>query len=254
MRKIIAVLLLVIIPFFLKAQNKLLIAAASDLKFTLDSAIHVFSKTNNGKIDVTYGSSGKLTEQIINGAPFDIFFSADILYPERLKQQKKTSSEIYNYAIGRLVVWSKKIDPRKNGMQSLRDPVVEKIAIANPLHAPYGKRAVESIKFYKLSESTTSKVVYGENISQTAQFASTGAADIGIIVLSIALAPNVKKENGRYFLIPEDSHQPLIQGAVITLHGKENKLAATFFEFIKSDETAKILSHFGFSNPKSSHK
>jgi len=255
MRKIIAVLLFAITPsIFSKAQDKILIAAASDLKFTLDSVINAFSKTNNGKIDVTYGSSGKLTEQIINGAPFHIFFSADILYPERLKQQEQTSSEIYHYATGRLVIWSKKIDPGKDGMKSLLDPGAKKIAIANPLHAPYGKRAMESLKFYKLSDSMSSKLVYGENISQAAQFASTGAADIGIIALSIALSPNMKKQNGRYFLIPEDSHQPLIQGAVITLHGRENKLAATFFEFIKSDETAKILSHYGFSNPKSSYK
>lgn len=249
MRKIIAVLLLVITPsIFSHAQDKLLIAAASDLKFTLDSVIHVFSRTNNGKIDVTYGSSGKLTEQIINGAPFDIFFSADILYPERLKQQKKTSSEIYHYATGRLVIWSKKINPQKNGMESLMDPAVKKIGIANPLHAPYGKRAVESLKSYKLFESIKSKLVYGENISQTAQFASTGAADIGVIALSLALSPNMKRENGKYFLIPDESHEPLIQGVVITTHGNGNQLASTFFEFLKTKEAVAILTHYGFSN------
>ncbi len=255
MKRIFTVSFLILISFVSSnSQNKIIIAAASDLKFTLDSVIYAFSKTNKEKIDVTYGSSGKLTEQIINGAPFDIFFSADILYPQRLKQQKQTSSAIYHYATGRLVIWSKKIDPRENGMQSLLDPGVKKIAIANPLHAPYGKRAIESLTYYQMAETLKSKLVYGENISQAAQFASTGAADIGIIALSIALSPNMKKENGRYFLIPEDSHQPLIQGAVITLHGRENKLAAAFFEFIKSDETAKILSHFGFSNPESSYK
>ena len=233
---------------FTKAQNRLLIAAASDLKFTLDSVIYVFSKTHPGKVDVTYGSSGKLTEQIINGAPFDIFFSADMLYPERLKQQGKTSSEIYHYVTGRLVIWSKKVDPRKNGMQSLVDPAIKKIAIANPLHAPYGKRAVESLKFYKLSELINSKLVYGENISQTAQFVSTGAADIGIVALSLALSPNMKDEEGKYLVIPNESHQPLKQGAVITLHGKNNKLAATFFEFIKSKTALDIFSHYGFPN------
>jgi molybdate transport system substrate-binding protein len=152
-----------------------------------------------------------------------------------------------------MVIWSKRIDPRKTGMKSLLDPGAKKVAIANPLHAPYGKRAVESLEHYKMTEELKSKLVYGENISQTAQFVSTGAADIGIIALSIALSPNMKRENGKYFLIPEDSHQPLIQGAVITLHGRENKLAAAFFEFIKSDEAAKILSHYGFSNPETSH-
>ena len=246
----IATLVLNTLPFsFSIAQNKVLIAAASDLKFTLDSLLHAFAKNNNGKIDVTYGSSGKLTEQIINGAPFDIFFSADILYPERLKQQKKTSSEIHHYATGRLVLWSKKIDPQKKGMQALLDPGVKKIAIANPLHAPYGKRAVESLEFYKLSQSINSKLVYGENISQTAQFVSTGAADIGILALSLALSPNMKREHGKYFLIPEKSHQQLIQGVVITAHGKENKFANTFFEFLKTKEAIAILTHYGFSNP-----
>lgn len=251
MRKIVAVSFLFFMSLgFSKAQNRILIAAASDLKFTLDSIIHAFSKTSNGKVDVTYGSSGKLAEQIVNGAPFDLFFSADVVYPERLKREKKTSSEIYHYATGRIVIWSKRIDPRETGMKSLLDPAAKKVAVANPLHAPYGKRAVESLEHYKMTEALKSKLVYGENISQTAQFVSTGAAEIGIIALSIALSPNMKKENGKYFLIPGDSHQPLIQGAVITLHGRENKLAATFFEFIKSDEATKILSHYGFSNPE----
>jgi molybdate transport system substrate-binding protein len=145
------------------------------------------------------------------------------------------------------------MDPRKTGMKSLLDPGAKKVAIANPLHAPYGKRAVESLKYYKVMEALKTKLVYGENISQTAQFVSTGAADIGIVALSIALSPNMKKENGKYFLIPEDSHQPLIQGAVITRHGRENKLAATFFEFIKSAEASKILSHYGFTNSDTLH-
>ena len=254
MRNIIAVSFLFIVSLrFSSAQDRVLIAAASDLKFTLDSVVHAFSRINNGKVDVTYGSSGKLTEQIINGAPFDLFFSADVLYPERLKEEKKTSSEIYHYATGRIVIWSKRIDPRKSGMKSLLDPGAKKVAIANPLHAPYGKRAAESLEHYKMAEALKSKLVYGENISQTAQFVSTGAADMGIIALSIALSPNMKKENGKYFLIPDDSHQPLIQGAVITLHGRHNKLAATFFEFIKSDEAAKILLHYGFSNSETLH-
>src|SRR5689334_14430429 len=101
------------------AQDKILIAAASDLKFAMDSIISVFGQENNGKVEITYGASGKLTEQILSGAPFDIFFSADISYPERLKKENKTSSDIYQYAKGHIVLWSKKTDPRKKGMQTL---------------------------------------------------------------------------------------------------------------------------------------
>jgi molybdate transport system substrate-binding protein len=249
MRKFIAVsILFVMSSGFSKAQNKMLIAAASDLKFTLDSLIFVFSKTHNGKVDVTYGSSGKLTEQIVNGAPFDLFFSADIFYPERLKHEKKTSSEIYHYATGKIVIWSKKIDPNKLGMKSLLDPAIKKVAIANPLHAPYGKRAIESLAYFKMSEILKSKLVYGENISQTAQFISTGAADVGIIALSLALSPNMKREKGSYFVIPAGSHEPLIQGAVVTTHGRNNELAAVFFDFLKTADAAAILSHYGFSH------
>lgn len=229
------------------AQEKILVAAASDLKFALDSVITQFNRSQNGKVEVTYGSSGKLSEQIANGAPFDLFFSADISYPEKLKQDGKASSEIYRYGKGRIVIWSKKNDPAKAEIKSLIDPSIKKIAIANPLHAPYGKRAAEAIEYYKLAVSD--KLVYGENISQTAQFISTGAADIGIIALSLALSPNMKRESGKYFLIPESSHQPLIQGAMITVSGRDKKLALDFFAYIKSDSAKAILKHFGFSEP-----
>jgi molybdate transport system substrate-binding protein len=250
MRRIPFVIFLVIMSLqSSRAQERILIAAASDLKFALDSLVHAFSETHDGKIAVTYGSSGKLTEQIMNGAPFSIFFSADRVYPERLENGKKTSSDIYDYAIGRIVIWSKKVDPTKNEINSLLDPGVKKIAIANPMHAPYGKRAIETLEYYELSEAIKSNLVYGENISQAAQFASTGAADVGIIALSLALSPNMKNETGKYFLIPEESHQPLVQAAVITTHGKGNRLAAAFFEYIKSEEAVDVLRRFGFSRP-----
>jgi len=229
------------------AQDEILVAAASDLKFALDSVVQVFEQANKGKIKVTYGSSGKLTEQISNGGPFHIFFSADIAYPEQLKAKGFASSDVHAYATGRLVIWSKKLDTKK-GMEVLKDPSIKKIAIANPAHAPYGKRAMESIEHYKLSEIKT-KLVLGENISQTAQFVSTGAADIGLIALSLALSPNMQRENGNYYLVPQQSHQPLIQGAVITRNGKGNKLASDFFMFVKSDTAVGILKHFGFTKP-----
>jgi molybdate transport system substrate-binding protein len=232
-----------------QAQDKILIAAASDLKFALDSIVTSYTKTQTANVQVTYGSSGKLCEQIINGAPFDIFFSADVSYPERMKMEGKTASEIYQYAKGRIVIWSKKVDPNKNGMKSLFDPTVKKIAIANPAHAPYGKRAVECLEYYKMLEDVKPEFVYGENISQTAQFVSTGAADIGIIALSLAVSPNMKSENGKYFIIPEESHHPLIQGAVVTLPGKENKPAWLFFDFLKGKQATSILASFGFSHP-----
>jgi len=229
--------------------EKILVAAASDLKFAMDSILVIFKKSNKKTVDVTYGSSGKLFEQISNGAPFDIFFSADISYPKQLKEKGLTASEVYPYGVGRIVIWSKKIDPEKDGMKSLLTASIRKIAIANPAHAPYGKRAEEALQYYKMSDGVKSKLVYGENISQTAQFITTGAADIGIVALSLAVSPNMKKEGGKYYLIPQTSHNRLEQGAVITRHGKGNDVANAFMEFIKSDTANNILVHFGFTKP-----
>jgi len=228
------------------AQGKILVAAASDLKFALDSVVAVFRKKNAGDIDVTYGSSGKLSEQISNGAPFDVFFSADVEYPKQLKEKNFTASNIYVYGIGRLVLWSKNIDPEKEGMKSLLQPSVKKIAIANPQHAPYGKRAVEALEFYKIHDAVKDRLVLGENISQAAQFVTSGAADMGIVAYSLALSPNMKKENGKFYLIPENAHRRLEQGVVITKHGKGNDVAQTFLSFVKSNEAKTVLSHFGF--------
>ena len=229
-----------------RGQGKVLVAAASDLKFALDSVVAVFKKKNRGTVEVTYGSSGKLFEQISNGAPFDMFFSADIEYPRKLKDKSLTVTEPYIYGVGRLVVWSKKFDVEGQGMKALLEPGVQKISIANPLHAPYGKRAEEALKFYKVHEAVKGKLVMGENISQAAQFVTTGAADIGIVAYSLALSPNMIKENGKYYLVPENAHQRLEQAVVVTKHGKGNDFVQTFLSFVKSDEAKQVLAHFGF--------
>jgi len=246
---IVCVVMMIAGQGYTQPAARIRIAAASDLKFALDSVADTFRKTHPGTVDITYGSSGKLFEQISNSAPFDIFFSADITYPQQLKEKQLTLSEIYVYGKGRMVLWSKKADPKKEGMNTLLLPSVLKIAIANPQHAPYGKRAEEALAYYKLMERVKSKLVFGENISQTAQFVTTGAADAGIVALSLALSPNMKKEKGSYFLIPEESHQPLEQGAVITKHAQGNAYAKIFLDYIKSDAANAILRHFGFTKP-----
>jgi molybdate transport system substrate-binding protein len=230
-------------------SKKIRIAAASDLKFALDSIATVFRKHNAGTVDITYGSSGKFFEQLSNGAPFDIFFSADISYPKQLQEKKLTLSEVYPYGVGQIVLWSKKLDPEKEGIKSLLHSSIKKIAIANPAHAPYGKRAQESLAYYKILDAVKNKLVFGENISQTAQFVTTGAADIGIVALALALSPNMKKENGKYFLIPENSHNPLMQGVVLMHQAEGKDLAKDFLEFVKSETSTAILQHFGFTKP-----
>jgi molybdate transport system substrate-binding protein len=244
--KIICVVLIALLSLECYGQGKILVSAASDLKFALDSVASVFTKKNKGTVEIIYGSSGKLFEQISNGAPFDIFFSADIEYPNKLKQKGLAASDIYIYGIGRIALWSRRIDVEKEQMNSLLSPGVKKIAIANPLHAPYGKRAEEALKFYMMHDAVKSKLVLGENISQAAQFVTTGAADIGIVAYSLALSPNMKKVNGKFYVIPEAAHKRLEQAVIITKRGKANDFALTFLSFVKSNEAKQILSYFGF--------
>jgi len=250
MRKLILLLFFTATSIISNGQkaDQILVAAASDLKFALDSIVTAFKKDYpDARVDVTYGSSGKLFEQISHSAPFDLFFSADIEYPLNLKEKGIAVSDVHTYGVGRVVIWSQIIDPNKEQINSLLDKTINKIAIANPQHAPYGRRAEETLKHYKIYEKIKSKLVYGENISQTAQFVTVGAADAGIIALSLALSPAMKKLNGHYYVIPEDAHKPLKQGFVLLKNAERNPLASVFRDFMLGAEATKILNHFGFT-------
>ncbi|MBS1664946.1 MAG: molybdate ABC transporter substrate-binding protein [Bacteroidetes bacterium] len=231
-------------------STEVLIAAAADLRYAMDSVVAAFTRLNPDiNIKVSYGSSGNFFQQIINAAPFDIFFSADIDYPRQLQQQQKTLSDVKLYGTGQLVLWSKSIDPSTEQMNSILNTSVKKIAIANPAHAPYGKRAEESLRYYQLYDKVKDKLVMGENIAQTAQYAQTGAADIGIIALSLALSPTMQQSGGKYWPIPSSAHQPLQQGYVLLPHAKGNTGAQKFATFFASPASETILHKFGFDKP-----
>lgn len=241
-------ILLTLAGFKFQNSQPINIAVAANLKVAMDSIISVYkSAFPDEKIQATYGSSGNFYEQITNGAPFDIFYSADMNYPNKLRDNKIAISPVKLYAIGRLALWSKKIDPNTQQLNSILDASIKKIAIANPATAPYGARSVESLKFYKVYDKIKSKLVYGDNIAQTAQFVSFGAADIGIIALSEMLSPKMKKEGGKYFIIPENSHTPLEQGCVVLKHGKGNTTASKFYDYISSEKAIAILTYYGYS-------
>lgn len=227
--------------------QRLLIAAASDLKFALDSVVTVFQqKYPTITVDVVYGSSGKLYEQIAHGAPFDLYFSADVDYPRNLSSKGLIAGDVTVYGTGRLVFWSRHL-PNLENIHSAALPAIKKIAIANPQHAPYGKRAVETLRYYKLYESVKGKLVYGENISQAAQFAATGAADAGIIALSLVNSPTMQAMNGRYWLIPEAAHSKLEQGFVILKSSRQKAVAFKFRDYMALGEVQNILAHYGFN-------
>ena len=231
------------------AGEKITIAASADLKFALDEIVVLFSKAHPvDRVETIYGSSGKFQTQIRQGAPFDLYFSADIAYPRALKAEGFAGSEVQPYAVGRIVLWSPSRDAGRMTLTDLADPAIRKIAIANPKHAPYGKRAEEALRSAGVWEKVEAKLVYGENVAQAAQFVQTGNAQVGIVALSLALSPELAKQGG-YALIPDKLHQPLEQGFIVTKRAADNPLAQTFARFMAGKEARAIMARYGFTLP-----
>jgi molybdate transport system substrate-binding protein len=229
--------------------EKVTVAAAADLKFAMDEIVTTFKKAHpSDEVEVIYGSSGKFHTQIQNGAPYDLYFSADIAFPRELVKAGFAASEVKPYAFGRIVLWSATIDASKMTLASLTDPKMARIAIANPKHAPYGKRAEEALRASGLWEKVEPKLVYGENIAHTAQFVQTGNAQVGIIALSLAVNPELAKHGG-YWLIPDKLHEPLEQGFVITKRAAGNKLAQQFADYMGSQAARAVMTKYGFVLP-----
>lgn len=227
------------------------ITAASDLQYAMKDIVAAFEKSNpSDNVSVVFGSSGKAVSQIEHGAPYDLFFSADISYPEKLRASGAAISIPKPYAIGRIVVWVTKqsgLDIRK-GVKVLLDPRVKKIALANPVHAPYGRIGKEVMEHYGIYGKLQNKLVLGENIQQTAQFVEAGAADAGLVAYSLSLAPALASV-GNYFLVPAEAHTPIVQGYVLLKPATGNEAAAKFEAFIGSPTARIIFRKYGFSLP-----
>lgn len=229
--------------------EKITIAAAADLKFAMDEIVTTFKKTNpSEEVDVVYGSSGNFNAQIQQGAPYDLFFSADIGFARELAKNGLAASDVKPYAVGRIVLWSASQDATRMTLDSLTDPKITRIAIANPKHAPYGKRAEEALRASGLWEKVEPKLVYGENIAQTAQFVQTGNAQVGIVALSLAVNPELANKGG-YWLIPDKLHAPLEQGFVITKRAAGNGLAKKFADYMGSKPARAVMTKYGFALP-----
>jgi len=245
---------LVWVGLYLPAQAaaaEIKVAAASDLTFAFRDVVERFEKQTGNSVKLTYGSSGNFFSQIQNGAPFDLFFSADVNFPRKLEAAGLTEpGTIYQYAKGEIVIWipnASKLDLSK-GLAVLLDPSIRKIAIANPLHAPYGAAAVAAMKQAGNYDQVKHKIVQGENISQAAQFVHSGNAEVGIVALSLALAPAMKND-GRYVVIPPKDYPPLIQAAVIVKSSHKKEVANQFLEFLKEPETVALMKQYGFKVP-----
>ena len=230
---------------------ELKVAAAADLTFAFKDVAARFKNQTGNSLKLTYGSSGNFFAQIQNGAPFDLFFSADVGYPQKLEAAGLTEpGTIYEYASGKLVMWvpnASKLDLSR-GLQVLLDPGIRKIAVANPLHAPYGVAAVAALRHAGIYDQIKGNLVLGENISQTAQFVQSGNADVGLLALSLAIAPAMKT-SGRYVEIPASDYPPLIQAGVILKSSKNKELANQFMKFLKEPGTVALMAQYGFTLP-----
>lgn len=240
-----------LLPSSWVAAQDLRIAAASDLQAVFPVLARRFEQETRHPVGLTFGSSGNFFSQIQNGAPFDLFFSADVDYAARLEAGGLAEpGSLYRYALGRIVVWTRRdagIDvPR--GLAVLFDPRVRRVAIANPEHAPYGRAAVAALRAENLYETVRPKFVFGESISQAAQFVQSGNAEAGIIALSLARAPALR-DSGVYYEIPTALYPAIEQAAVITRASGHKKIARQFLMFLERPESVQLMRDFGFTAP-----
>ena len=226
--------------------QEITVAAAADMSAALPELAATYTKKTGQAVKLSFGASGNLTNQIRNGAPFDVFFSADEDYPQQLINEGLASKDtLYRYAVGRLVLWvpnKSPLDLSKLGIKALLDPSVKKISIANPATAPYGRAAAATLRHFGIYDQVSSRLVIGENIAQAAQF----------VALSHALAPAMKHK-GRYWTIPLDAYPTLNQAAVVLSKSKASDAARKFLDFLRSPEARSLLTSYGFSLPLQEH-
>ena len=230
------------------AAQSITVAAAADLQFAMQDVAAQFQKETGKDVKMIYGSSGNFFQQLQNGAPFDMFFSANLDYPKKLGSAGLTEpGSYYEYAKGKIVIWvlnDSTLDV-SSGIHSLLNPSIKKIAVANPQHAPYGQAAVAAMQKEGIYDKVKDKFVLGENISQAASFVMSGSVDVGVVALSLALSPNMK-DKGRYFEVPADDY-PAIQQACVVLRSSKNKdIAKQFLSFIKTAAAADTFKRYGF--------
>ncbi|RJG06958.1 molybdate ABC transporter substrate-binding protein [Noviherbaspirillum cavernae] len=230
--------------------DTLTVAVAANVQYAFDDLQAEFKKETGHDIKPIYNSSGKFAAQILNGAPFDVFLSADMEYPDTLYKKGATATAPKIYAYGTLVLWSMNDIDLSNWQGTLADPAVKKIAIANPKTAPYGRETFKALAYYKLDETLKPKIVLGESIAQTNQYIHSRAADAGFTAKSVVLSPEMKGQ-GKWIDVPKEAYQPIAQGAVILKHGQATnpKLSQQFHDFLHSAKARAIFERYGYALP-----
>jgi molybdate transport system substrate-binding protein len=234
-------------------RPQLRVAAAADLSSALGEIAARFTAAQEIEVAASYGSSGTLYAQLLNGAPFDLFLSADAEYPRQLAARGLSVEDgEFRYAVGRLAVWTAKsshVDLQADGVRSVAGPGVNHVSVANPAHAPYGRAAIAALRAAGVYENVKSRLIYGENVAQAMQFVQSGAADVGLVAVSLVLAPGAR-DQGRWVEVPAGDYPPLEQAGVIMKQASDIAAARAFAAFLRGDVGRSILQQNGFSVPE----
>lgn len=227
--------------------NALSVAVAANVQFAMKELGAQFEKETGIEVETILGSSGKLAAQIRQGAPYDLFISADRKYPAYLYEEGKAAEPPKTYAYGTLVLWTLRDLDISRGMDLLSDPAVHKIGLPNPQTAPYGEQALRVLEYFGLADSLRSKLVFGESIAQANQYILSGVCEIGFTAQSVVMAPELKGK-GRWIELDKNAYEPIAQGVVITKYGLENHPEASrrFFDFLFSPKGKAIFEKFGY--------
>lgn len=228
----------------------LTVAAASSVQEPLGELARRFERDTGTQVRPVFGASGRFFAQVTQGAPFDLFFSADADYPARLHTQGLGDAP-RRYARGRLVLWAPAGSPfeLEKGLGVLRDARIRRVAIANPKLAPYGRAAVEAMRSAHVYEAVTAKLVMGENVAQTLQFVESGGADLALVPLSLAVSPKVAGR-GTYWLVPADRHAPLDSEAVLVRSTRQRAIAQRFLDYCTGPSAVEVWRRFGLAAPR----
>ncbi len=246
MKRLTLTILATLLISYCFASTPISVAAAANVRDAMDEIKALYLKSNpKTTININYGGSGMLVQQIVNGAGYDIFFSANEDYALKLKEAKLTTGEVKPYAIGKLLLYSRSIDISQIGVKALTLNMSHKIAIANPNAAPYGARAIEALKNLGIYEEVQPKIIYGENIGATAQYVFSGNAEIGVIALSQYKSPTAQSQ-GYTYEIPSSLYNPIIQSCVMIKQKNENADAKNFLDFVLSSESKPIWLKYGY--------
>jgi molybdate transport system substrate-binding protein len=234
-------------------RREVRVAAAADLTFALEEIVGDFEAGHpETDVAVTYGSSGTFVQQIANGAPFDLYLSADLGYVEQLVEAEAAAEEeVFTYAEGRLVIWAPDDSPAdpEEGLEGLASPEVGSVALANPEHAPYGRAAVAALESAGVYDEVEGKLVLGENIAQAAEFAQSGNAEVGVIALSLAVTEELSG-SGSHAAVPPDAHPPLVQGGAVVTDAAQPQAARELAEYLTGPAGREVLERYGFGLPE----